>query len=170
MSTSVTPRTAAAAPWAWLLSGGIVLGSLDIVFAIAFWQRHGVAAARIFQSIASGLLGKASYDGGAATAWLGAGLHYSIATMMVVAYYLASRRLQGLVLRPVAYGLPYGLALYGAMNFVVLPLSAAGMPKFDNLAWVAGSVFMHMVFGVICAVFARRAVASGVALRTARRD
>lgn len=159
MGTSATSRTAAAGPFVWLLAGGIVLGSLDIVFAITFWSPKGVSAAQIFQSIAGGLLGKASYDGGAATAWLGAGLHYFIATMMVVVYFLAGRRLENLVRRPVMYGLPYGLALYGMMNFVVLPLSAAGMPKFDNVPWVASSIVMHMIFGVICAVFARKAMA-----------
>lgn len=158
MNTSITSRTAAAGPFAWLLAGGIALGSLDIVFAIAFWSAKGVAAMRIFQSIASGLLGKASFDGGAATAWLGAGLHYFIATMMVVAYFLAGRRREGLVRRPIACGLPYGLVLYGVMNFIVLPLSAAGMPSFDNVPWVASSIVMHMVFGIMCVVFARKAI------------
>lgn len=160
MDTSVTSRAAAAGPFAWLLAGGVALGTLDIVFAIAFWAGKGVGAIRIFQSIASGLLGRASYDGGAATAWLGAGLHYFIATLMVVVYFLAARRWAGLVRRPVSLGLPYGLVLYGTMNFVVLPLSAAGMPTFDNVPWVASSIVMHMVFGVICVVFARKALAA----------
>lgn len=158
MGISATPRAASAGPFAWLLAGGIALASVDIVFAIAFWSAKGVGAGRIFQSIASGLLGKASYDGGTATAWLGAGLHYFIATVMVVVYFLAARRLERLVRRPFVYGPPYGVALYGVMNFVVLPLSAAGMPTFDNVPWVASSVVMHMVFGVMCALFARKAL------------
>ena len=157
MSKSVASR-ATVAPLAWLPLGGIVLGSLDILFAVAFWSTRDVTATRIFQSVASGVLGNASYSGGVATAWLGAGLHYFIATMMVVVYYLAGRRSGKLVRRPVAFGLPYGLLLYGVMNFVVLPLSAAGLPRFDNIPWVAGSVVMHMVFGVTCALFARSAL------------
>lgn len=161
MDTSVTSRTAAAGPFAWLLAGGVALGTLDIVFAIAFWSAKGVGAIRIFQSIASGLLGKASYDGGAATAWLGAGLHYFIATMMVVVYFVAARRWARLVRGPIARGLAYGLVLYGVMNFVVLPLSAAGMPTFDNVPWVASSIVMHMLLGVVCVVFARKAIEAG---------
>lgn len=148
----------ASRPWRWLLLGGIVLGSVDAVFAIAFWYPKGVTATQIFQSIASGLLGKASYEGGEATAWLGAGLHYFIATMMVIVYYLVARWWRMLVHHPIAYGLPYGVVLYLVMNFVVLPLSAAGMPKFNDLPWVSSSIVMHAIFGVICAMTARKAL------------
>lgn len=150
--------TRASRPWRWLFLGGIALGTVDAIFAIAFWYPKGVTATQIFQSIASGLLGKASYEGGEATAWLGAGLHYFIATMMVVVYYLVARWWRMLVRHPIAYGLPYGVTLYLAMNFVVLPLSAAGMPKFNNLPWVSSSIVMHAIFGVICALTARKAI------------
>lgn len=150
--------TRASRPWRWLLLGGIVLGTLDAIFAVVFWYSKGVTATQIFQSIAAGLLGKSSYEGGAATAWLGAGLHYFIATMMVVVYYLTARWWRMLVRYPIAYGLPYGVVLYLIMNFVVLPLSAAGMPKFNNLPWVVSSIVMHALFGVICALTARKAI------------
>lgn len=141
----------------WLMLGGLAVGTLDLLFAWAFWQSRGAGLTRILQSIASGLLGKASYTGGTATAWLGAGLHYFIATMFVLAYFLVGLRNPVLRRRPVAHGLLYGVLLYIVMNFVVLPLSATGMPKFDNLPWIASSVAIHAVFGVMCAVFARRA-------------
>ncbi|MCL1634423.1 hypothetical protein M2650_07230 [Luteimonas sp. SX5] len=160
MNADVLPRAGSRGPLSALLMGGIVLGTLDIAFAYAFWISKGATVAGIFRSIAAGVLGDASRQGGAAAAWLGAGLHYFIATMMVAAYYLAARTYPALVQRPVAFGLPYGLVLYAAMNFVVLPLSAAGMAKFDNAAWIASSIFMHAVFGVICAVFARKALAA----------
>jgi len=139
-----------------LVLGGLVVGTLDLAFAWTFWQSHGVGLARILQSVAAGLLGGASFEGGTASAVLGAGLHYFIATMFVVAYRLAGLRHAGLRRHPVACGLAYGVLLYLVMNFVVLPLSAAGMPSFDNGPWVASSIVMHAVFGVVCALFARR--------------
>lgn len=160
MSANALPRPRSQGPLRWLLLGGITLGSLDILFAFVFWASRGVTITRIFQSIAGGLLGEASYQGDATTAWLGAGLHYFIATMMVVTYYLACQRFAVLTRKPVALGLLYGLLLYGVMNFVVLPMSAAGMPKLDNAAWVVSSIVMHAIFGVICAVFACRARAA----------
>jgi len=137
---------------AWLVLGGLVVGTTDLAFAWIFWQSHGVGLARILQSVAAGLLGGASFKGGMASALLGAGLHYAIATMFVLAY-----RLAGLRRHPVACGLVYGVLLYLVMNFVVVPLSAAGTPGFGNVPWVASSVAMHAVFGVMCALFARRA-------------
>lgn len=160
MNADVLPRNRSQGPLFHLLLGGGILGTLDILFAYAFWVSKGATVGGIFRSIAAGLLGEASRGGGAATAWLGAGLHYFIATMMVVAYYLVGRKYPALLRRPVALGLFYGLVLYAVMNFVVLPLSAAGMAKFDNMAWIVSSIIMHAVFGVICAIFARRALAA----------
>lgn len=159
MNANALSRDGSRSPLLWLLLGGVTLATLDALFAFVFWVSKGVTLAQIFQSIAGGLLGKASREGGAATAWLGAGLHYFIAIMMVVAYYLVGNRIAVLTQRPIVFGLLYGLALYVIMNFIVLPLSAAGMPKFNNLAWVGSSIVMHAVFGVICAVFARKALA-----------
>lgn len=109
------------------------------------------------QSVARGVLGTASFEGGVPTALLGAVLHYTIALTMAASYYLVSRKLRVLTRRPIACGLAYGILLYLIMNLVVLPLSAVGMPKFDNVVWVALSVVMHAVFGLICAFTARRA-------------
>jgi hypothetical protein len=55
-------------------------------------------------------------------------------------------------------GAGYGLLLYAVMNFVVLPLSAVGMPAFTNHAWVASGIAVHVVFGVIFAHAARLAL------------
>lgn len=142
---------------AWVSLGGLAIGTLDLAFASVFWQSHGVTPARILQSVAAGVLGEASFAGGTASAMLGACLHYFIATMFVVVYRFAGLRHAGLRRHPVSCGLAYGVLLYLAMNFVVVPLSAAAAPGFGNVPWVASSVAMHAVFGVMCALFARRA-------------
>ncbi|HEY6176102.1 MAG TPA: hypothetical protein VIX73_16725 [Kofleriaceae bacterium] len=136
--------------------GGLVLGTTDLLFACTFAAINSRASpVRVFQSVARGVLGMASYNGGAASAVLGVVLHYVIAISMALVYYAASRRYPALALRPLLYGPPYGLLLYLIMNLVVLPLSAVGLPSFANTLWVSLSVVMHLVFGVICAVAAR---------------
>lgn len=143
--------------FATLLLGGFVVGTLDITYAILFWMPRGAKPLRIFQSIAAGLLGKASFDGGLATAILGAFLHYFIATSIVVVYWLASRRLPILIRHPYTLGAIYGLGVYAFMNYVVIPLSRANRPKF-LLSWVVCSVIVHaLLIGVPAALFARRA-------------
>ncbi len=160
MNADALPRTGSRGPLFHLLLGGFALGTLDLVFAYVFWVSKGATLTGILQSIARGVLGDASREGGATSAALGAALHYFIATTMVVVYYLIARKHPQLVRRPIALGLLYGLVLYAVMNFVVLPLSAAGMAKFDNAAWIVSSIVMHAVFGVMCAFFARKALSA----------
>jgi uncharacterized membrane protein YagU involved in acid resistance len=141
-----------------VLAGGLVAGTLDIVYACAFWAlKAGVPPRRILQSVAAGLLGRASFEGGAATAALGLALHFLIATSMSAAYYLVARRWPLLWRRPVPCGAAYGLILYGVMNYIVVPLSAAGPGSKDPL-WIALSIAVHvLLIGIPIALFARRA-------------
>lgn len=78
----------------------------------------------IYQSVASGLLGKEAYRGGLATATLGLFLHFFIATTAAAVYVGASRRLPTLRNQPVPCGLGFGVAVYLFMKYLVLPLSA----------------------------------------------
>lgn len=140
--------------------GGLVAGTLDIVYAMAFWGVQGVPPMRILQSVAAGLLGpEAARGGGATTALLGVALHFGIAFVMAYAYYLASAKIPALTRRPIVCGMLYGLLLYVVMNYVVVPLSAAGGDSSGfNLAWVLCSIAVHVFFvGIPCALAARLA-------------
>jgi hypothetical protein len=141
-----------------LLAGALLIGTLDILFAIGFWLPRGVAPIRIFQSIAAGLLGTRAFSGGPATAILGGALHYFIALAIVVVYWLVGRRVAFLVRHPLACGAIYGIGVYLVMNYVVIPLSAAGRPKRFLVWWVVSSVVVHaFLIGVPAALFARAA-------------
>ena len=110
-----------------MLAGGLVAGTFDIVYACTFWAvKRDVPPERIFQSVASGPLGKASFEGG--------------------------------LERPVPLGAAYGLLLYVLMNYIVLPLSAAGPGSTDPL-WIGLSIAVHaFLIGMPIALFARRAL------------
>ena len=142
-----------------MLAGGLVAGALDILYACVFWGvRRGVPARRIFQSVAAGVLGKSTFDGGLETAALGLALHFFIAISMAVAYYLVARRWSLLWRQAWLCGAVYGVFLYAFMNYVVVPLSRAAAGSKDVL-WITLSVLAHMLLvGIPCAVFARRAV------------
>ena len=144
--------------WRNVIAGGLVMGTLDLIFACSFWSlSHGVPPMRILQSIAAGVQGTAAFAGGESSALLGAACHYFIATMMVLAYYLVGTRFATLLQHPVRYGLPYGLLLYATMTWIVVPLSNAPTPKALNPTWTIASIVMHLILGVICAWYARRA-------------
>jgi hypothetical protein len=101
-----------------ILVGGLIAGALDA--ALAFYIFGG----RMPQGIASGLLGRSSFQGGAATWILGLAIHFFIALTMAAVYYAASRKLPFLAEYPLICGLFYGMGLYLVMNLVVVPLSA----------------------------------------------
>ena len=173
MSDQAPPASIAAHPGApgdgarsrprlgWVLAGGLLAGALDILYAIAFWAlRAAVPARRILQSVAAGLLGRASFEGGDATAALGLVLHFSIATTMAFAYFLVARRVPPLWRRPWPFGAAYGLLLYVAMNHVVVPLSAAPPSRSRDWLWTGLSVAVHVAcVGIPCALAARAALA-----------
>lgn len=152
-------------PLAWppILFGGAVIAAGDIAFAISVWFSWNLAGLqRVFQSIAVGVLGRASFDGGAGSAILGAALHLFIATMFVVAATLFGRRVPRILREPHAWGPAYGVLLYVIMNFVVMPLSRVGAtPSFSRPWPIVLSILAHMVFGTIALVFARRALREG---------
>jgi len=158
MPSSAVPAGRRLHPAILVLAGGLVAGTLDIVYACAFWAlKRGVPATRILQSVAAGLLGEASFRGGAGSAALGLVLHYFIAVSMSVAYYLVASRWPLLGRRPVPCGAAYGLFLYVVMNYVVVPLSAAGGGSKDPL-WITLSIAAHVVLvGIPIALFARSA-------------
>ena len=104
--------------------GGLIAGTLDLTGAcVAAWTRAGVTPVRVMQSVASGALGSDAYTGGAKSAALGVVLHFFIATIWTVVFYLASRKLRFLLAQPIVWGLVYGVIVWVFMNFVVLPLS-----------------------------------------------
>lgn len=143
------------------ITGGVVAGTLDIVFACAFWAlKANVPVMRIMQSVAAGLLGKPAFVGGIQTAALGLALHFVMALAMSVAYCLGARNWPLLWRRPWLCGALYGLALYIVMTAVVVPLSAA-MPGSKDPLWIALSIVAHVcLVGIPIALFARRALAA----------
>jgi len=141
-----------------VFAGGLVVGILDGLDALIFFGiRSGARPIRIFQSIASGLLGKASFSGGVPTALLGVLCHFTVATSIVTVYVLASRKLKLLTQHAVSCGMAYGIVAYLGMNYVVIPLSAVppGGPK--PLAVVVNGLLIHMFgVGLPAALVARR--------------
>ena len=162
MNSVALPQQGVRKPAAlFVLLGGLVAGTFDITYACTFWAiKRGVPPQRIFQSVATGLLGPASFQGGVKTAALGLFLHYFIAITMSVFYYFAARVWAPLHKYPLRCGAVYGLGLWVVMNYVVIPLSAANRGSQDAV-WIVLSILVHMfLIGVPIAFFTRRAIAA----------
>lgn len=142
-STDGVPRA-----WPAIVWGGLAAGIGDSLLALILYR---VPLVVIYQSIASGLLGRGAYRGGLATAALGMFLHFFIATTAAAIYIVASRKLPLLLRQPVPCGLAFGTAVYFFMKYVVLPLSAvARLTPFEPAAMI-GHAFL---VGLPIALFA----------------
>ncbi len=146
--------------------GGLIAGALDITYAfILWWLRAQVTPMQILQSVATGLLGKASYDGGAGTAILGAFLHFFNALVIAAIFVGASGIWPVLARRATLFGPLYGIGVYLVMNYVVLPLSA--FPPRTRppapVVWITGVLAHMFLIGLPIALAAKRAVASAAA-------
>ena len=150
-----TPRPSALRA---ILTGGIVAGTLDIVFAIFFYGiARGGTAADVLRSVASGWFGKPALEGGAGMAAVGLATQYLIATGAAAVFYAASRSFPALRRLPVTAGAVFGIGLYFFMNFVVIPLSRAPFRVHLAPKSTGPALLVHvLLIGVPIALCARR--------------
>jgi uncharacterized membrane protein YagU involved in acid resistance len=140
-----------------ILWGGIIAGALDLTAALITNGLRGASPLRIFQSIASGLIGAAAFRGGTLTAALGIALHFVIAFGAATVYYVLSRKLRFLVRQAIIGGLLYGIAVYFFMNLVVLPLSAIPFKvSFRSDLLITGLIVHMLCIGLPIALIVRR--------------
>lgn len=131
-----------------ILFGGLACGILDMTGAcVVYGLRSGATPQRIMQSVASGVLGPNSYQGGVASAALGLALHFVIALLAAAAFYLISRQISFLIRQPIISGIAYGVVVYFFMGYVVVPLSAA--PKRSG-AFSLVSMVIGVTIHILC--------------------
>jgi hypothetical protein len=138
-----------------ILTAGLVVGVLDISSAFIIWWQRGVGARRGLQGIAAGLLGANAYDGGMVTAGFGLALHFFVAFVVVSIFYLASRKIEFLMIHPVVSGVLYGIGVYIVMYWFVLPTA---FPTFRHRLWnelLAVAIHISLI-GLPCALIVRR--------------
>jgi hypothetical protein len=150
-----------------LVLGTLTVGVLDILDAFVFFGLRGARPDRILQSIASGVLGRAAYQGGMPAALLGLLLHFFIAFGVVAIYMIATRLLPALNRRPWIYGLLYGIVVYLVMNRIVVPLSAAAVGSGPTpLPVLVNGILIHLFgVGLPAALFARAAAGGQTGVR-----
>jgi hypothetical protein len=139
--------------------GGLACGIFDITQAcVGYGIQNHLPPPRIFQSVASGLLGPKAFQGVAKTAALGLALHFFIAFSWAAIYYVASRQIAFLTERPVIAGLLYGEFVWVMMNCVVVPLSAIHRwpPRTDTASMITGPILHTVLVGLPIALAVSR--------------
>lgn len=133
-----------------ILSATLVAGTLDILAAFLVYAviMEKTTPARILMSIASGIFGKAAYSGGTPMIISGLLLHFLIAFIFSVFYYLVSPGLAILRRRRLLGGILYGIFIWLVMNIGVLPIVFKGMPLPDLSAALLGMAIVIAAVGI----------------------
>ncbi len=136
---------------------GMAVGVLDGIAAVVSAGLRGVPQDRVFQYISSGILGRSSYEGGAATIFLGVVLHFVVAFGASAVFVLASRSIALLRSNPLIIGPLFGIAVYFFMSEVVSALSnVTRQPR--SLAGTGTGILIHIFFvGLPIALISSRA-------------
>ncbi len=118
-----------------IIYAGALCGGLDISAAcIDAYVAAGFAPGHVLQSVAGGLLGRGSFQGGLTTATLGLAMHFIMALSVTTIFYALIRRfpLPQRLFGVVAVGMSYGAAVFVVNNFLTAPF----------FSWVR-SLYLH---------------------------
>ncbi len=126
-----------------IATAGLIAGILDITSAFVLAGLKNVGPIRVLQGVARGLLGRQALDGGLTTAGLGFLIHFLIAFAAASVFYAASRRFPFLTQHAVSSGLLYGVAVYGFMYWIVVPL--AFVDSRHSVSRDVTAVIVHML-------------------------
>jgi len=153
---SPTPtRSTSLSPTAAIVAGAFAAAALDALECTLVYGRIGVPPARVLQGVAAGLVGRdAARAGGWTTAVLGGVLLIGICAAIVAVYVAASRLLPPLIERWWLWGPIHGAAAFVVMQFIVVPLSAAGGGA-SFLGLVNGLAVSTVAIGPVAALAAR---------------
>lgn len=136
-----------------LAGGALDFAAASIIYPAAY---PSLTITRIWQSVAEGVLGKTSYDGGLATAALGAALHFFIALVAGIVLALVMSRAEIFRRLWTVSGAVYGVSVYYFMQLVVLPLSEIGARAYNPKSAAIGLAIHIFIFGLGSAYVASR--------------
>jgi hypothetical protein len=142
--------------------GGLTAGVLDIADAFVVTTLSGGTPIRVLHSIASGVLGRAAYEGGIPAAALGLFLHFFIALSAATVFYVASLKMPWLLRRPVVAGVAFGLCVWAVMYHIVLPITFGRPYATPALPQLLNQLGIHgLGVGLPIALFAARSARRG---------
>jgi len=159
-------------PKSRLLRAGLLTGVTDGLFAsVVTVAVFGSTLTRLWQGVASTLLGKAAFDGGSRTALVGVLMHFGVAFgwstvfLLLVARSAWLRRLLASRFGVVKVAAVYGPSIWLVMSLVVIPLLLHRPPTITNRWWV--QLIGHFPFVGLPIV---ASIGSGLSERSVRGD
>ena len=129
-----------------IVLGGLTVGVLDCCAAMTnAYLRSGVTPDRVWQYVASAVLGQESFNGGAASIALGLLFHFCVAFGVATGFYIVARLVPAIIPYPYIFGPLYGIAVYFIMSYGIVPLTLVKQGAFTWYGLISGLV-IHMLF------------------------
>lgn len=155
--------------WKPIVVAALIAGAADLAYAfVHIGDYYNLAPMQVLQSIAQGVLGPGTMDGGWGSASLGLALEFVLTLIMASVYMIAARHYPDLRRGWWLLGPCYGIVVMVVMYTVVLPLSAAhgsgALPdgprgpdgKITDHQMLYATILVHMfVVGLVISACAR---------------
>lgn len=110
-------------PLLYSIKAGLIAGTLDIVFAFLHsYIKRGTAPSTVLQFISKTVFGKATFSDPAIAAITGLLVHFTIAMVWSILFFIVYSRLKLMKQNKIITGIVYGLVVWAVMNMMVLPL------------------------------------------------
>lgn len=137
--------TKSSSPIKTILWSGLIAGILDsIAGVIVYYIYFDLNPLQVLQFIASGIYGPEAINGGIGMIVIGTLLHFLIAYVVAIIYFMAFPKIALLEKNKVLSGLLYGFGIWIVMNLLVLPSSNIPKGPFDIGLAIVGIIW-HMV-------------------------
>jgi hypothetical protein len=140
-----------------ILITGLIAGSLDILTAFAdYYFQTGKGPEGVLRFIASGLLGKPAFTGGAVMAWIGLLLHFIIACGFTIIFFFLYPKIKWLRINIVLTAIIIGLLTWCVMNLIVVPLSQTPALPFHLATSIKAALILMCMLGLPMAIIFKR--------------
>ena len=112
------------------LTAGLVAGTLDITAAcIQAYLKTGTMPSQVLKYVASGAVDPKTFSNDTMLAAVGLLVHFTIAILFAFFFFFLAKLIPSLVKFPILIGILYGVFVWGAMRFIILPYISRLNPK-----------------------------------------
>jgi uncharacterized membrane protein YagU involved in acid resistance len=135
--------------WNTILKATLIAGSLDIVAALLmFFIKTEKNPVLVLKYIASAVMGKSAYSDGFMMPLLGLIFHFLVAFAWATIFFFLYPRIKTVIKHSIVAGLLYGIAVWLAMNLLVLPLTQLPKASFTLSQALIGMVVLMLAIGL----------------------
>lgn len=142
--------------WRTVLFAGLLVGSLDIIAALAhFYIKTKKDPVIVLKYIASAVFGNAAYTEDNMAVY-GLAFHFLVAFVWTLFFFLIYPKLKLISFNRVLTGIVYGIFIWLVMTRLVVPMSRAATGAFDLKQAIIGATILIVAIGIPLSFIAKK--------------